>query len=373
MAKWRNIFWLAVGTIIYTFLGYPLLVTLIGRFRERPVLKADITPELTLLIPAYNEEKVIAAKIENSLALDYPADSVHIAVVADGSDDDTVAIAGRFERVQLFHQPERLGKVAAVNRVMASLKGDIVVFTDANTMLNPESLRVLVRSFADPQVAGVAGEKCVTGGGEGLYWRYESYLKRCDSRLSSVMGAAGEFFAVRRELYRPPPTGALIEDFVASMRLVGDGWRVIYEPEAVATEEPLETLAADWGRRTRIGAGGFQSIVMLIDLLHPRYGMVAWQYFSHRVLRWAVTPLLLPIVFFLNLALSRQSLYRLFMVGQMVFYGSGLLGYLQATRGRRRGLPYIVFYFCFTNLAVLAGLWRYVTGRQPGTWEKTRQ
>jgi cellulose synthase/poly-beta-1,6-N-acetylglucosamine synthase-like glycosyltransferase len=367
------LFWLAAGLVLYTFLGYPVLIDLLARLRPRPNQSAEIEPSVTLIIPAYNEEAVIAAKIENSLALDYPAAKLAILVVADGSDDDTVAIAGRYPGVQVSHRRQRRGKAAAVNRVMPAVSGEIVFFSDANTFFAPGALRAMVRHFADPAVGGVTGEKRVQGGGEGLYWRYESWLKARDSRVSSVMGAAGEIFALRRRAFQPPEEDAIIEDFVLSMRLVANGWRVIYEPAAVAYEPPAPSLAADWGRRTRIAAGGFQSIVRLPQLLDPRRGLVAWQYISHRALRWAVTPFLLPILLILNLLLWPKRLYRPLLLGQLSFYALGLLGYRDARRGRAAGLPYAIFYFLLANLAAIAGFVRYVRGRQPVTWRKVRE
>jgi biofilm PGA synthesis N-glycosyltransferase PgaC len=368
------LFWLAVGTILYTFLGYPLVIGLLARCARRPVQNAAITPRVTLVIPAYNEAPVIASKIENSLALDYPPERLEIVVVTDGSDDETVDIvAGYAERgVRLYHESQRRGKTAAINRVMPLLSSEIVVFSDANAMIEPGSLKALVRNFADPAVGGVAGEKRVLDGGEGLYWRYESFLKRCDSAISSVMGAAGELFAIRRHLFEPPPANALIDDVVMSLRLVEAGWRVVYEPEAVATEESSPTLAGEWRRRSRVAAGGFQSICWLPDLLNPTRGWVAWQYFSHRVLRWAATPFLLPVGYLLNLFLLRFPFYWLVFLGQTAFYVGALLGYGLARRGVRRGPLYAVFYFCFSNAIALVGFWRYITGTQPVTWAKAR-
>jgi biofilm PGA synthesis N-glycosyltransferase PgaC len=366
--------WLAVGTMFYTFLGYPVLIGLLARYARRPVRQVAITPRVTLLIPAYNEAAVVARKIENSLALDYPPEQLEIAVVTDGSNDGTVDIVAGYadQGVHLYHQPQRQGKMAAVNRVMPLVGGEIVVLSDANAMIGGEALRSLVRNFADPSVGGVAGEKQVLGGGEGLYWRYESFLKRCDSALSSVMGAAGELFAIRRSLFEPPPPDALIDDFVMSLRLVEAGWRVMYEAEAIATEEPSPTLAGEWRRRVRIAAGGFQSIRWLPGLLSPARGWVAWQYFSHRVLRWAATPFLLPAVYGLNLLLLGLPFYRLIFLAQTTLYAAALLGYVLARRGIQRGPFHAAFYFCFTNVAALAGFWRYVTGTQPVTWAKAR-
>ena len=374
LALLQVLFWLAGGTMLYAFLGYPLLIWLLARCAQRPVRKASITPEVTLLVPAYNEARVIARKIENSLAIDYPSDRLEIVMVTDGSDDGTVDIVARYaeQGVRLYHQPRRQGKTAAINRVMPLVRGEVVVFSDANAMIERGALRTLARSFADPSVGGVAGEKRVLGGGEGLYWRYESFLKRCDSALSSVMGAAGELFAIRHCLFEPPPPDALIDDFVISLRLVEMGQRLVYEPEAVATEEPSPTLAGEWRRRCRIAAGGFQSVRWLSGLLNPARGRVAWQYFSHRVLRWAITPFLLPAVYGINLLLLGLPLYRLVFVAQTAFYAAALLGYALARRGVQRGPLHAAFYFCLMNAAVLAGFWRYVTGTQPVTWAKGR-
>lgn len=375
MLTWLQVlFWLAAGTIFYTFLGYPLLVGLAARCARRPVRKMTITPEVTLLIPAYNEATVIARKIENSLALNYVPEQFEIVVVTDGSDDGTVNIVEGYaeQSVRLYHQPQRQGKMAAINRVMPLVGGEIVVFSDANAMIERGALRAIVRNFADPTVGGVAGEKRVLGGGEGIYWRYESFLKRCDSAISSVMGAAGELFAIRRCLFEPPPSNTLLDDFVISLRLVERGWRVVYEPEAFVTEKPSPKLMGEWQRRARNAAGGFQAIRRLPGLLNPARGRVAWQYLSHRVLRWAATPFLLPLVYALNLCLLRLPFYRLVFLAQTAFYAAALLGYALTRCGVQRGPLYAVFYFCFTNLVTLAGFWRYVTGTQPVTWAKAR-
>ncbi|RMG94526.1 MAG: glycosyltransferase family 2 protein [Chloroflexi bacterium] len=368
------LFWLSVTLIVYTFFGYPLLITFLARQFPRPNHQAPITPTVTIIIPAYNEETEIRQKLENTLSLDYPVDQYEIVVVADGSTDKTAEIVQEYipKGVRLYYQPERQGKTAAINRVVPHLTSDILVFTDANTTLPPHALRTLVRHFADPKVGGVAGEKRVSGGGEGLYWRYESWLKRCDSTISSVMGAAGELFAVRRTAFSPPPNDSLLDDFIISLTLVADGWRVVYEPEAFALENPTPSLAGEWQRRTRNGAGGFQAIWRLRRLLHPRYGRVMWQYFSHRFVRWAITPFLLPVAYVLNGLLWPRPFYRPLFILQTLFYLTALVGYWLNRHGRNRRLPFIAFYFCFTNLAAIVGFWRYITRRQPVTWVKVR-
>jgi biofilm PGA synthesis N-glycosyltransferase PgaC len=368
------IFWFCVLCILYTFFGYALLIGLAARLFPQPNQQGKELPPVTLLIAAYNEEDILAEKLDNSLSLDYPRERLRLVVAADGSADNTCSISESYasQGVVTYFQPERQGKVAAVNRVMPLLTDPIIIFTDANSMLSPASLRKLVRHFADPAVAAVAGEKQVQGGGEGLYWRYESFLKRSDSAISSVMGAAGELFAVRRALFDPPEVDSIIEDFIISMRLVQAGWRVIYEPNAVAWEAPLHTLHGEWQRRTRIAAGGIQAIRRLSGLLAWPWNRITWQYVSHRVLRWAVTPVLLPLVLVVNLALWSIPIYRLLALTQIGFYLLATIGFWQARAGKRSGVVYAAFFFVFTNLAALVGMGRGVTGRQPVTWAKTR-
>ncbi|MFQ5398410.1 MAG: glycosyltransferase family 2 protein [Anaerolineae bacterium] len=368
------LFWFPVSIILYTFIGYPIAITLLARFLARPIRKEDITPHVTVLIPAYNEAAIIQRKIENCLALDYPKNQLSVMVVTDGSEDDTAIIVSQFREqgVHLCHQPERKGKVAAINRVVPTVNSEIIVFSDANTMLTPDGIQAIVRSFADDRVGLVAGEKRVMGGGEGLYWRYESHLKRCESALGSVIGAAGELFAIRRELFEKPEDDSIVEDFIMSLRLVASGWRAVYEPAAVAEELPSPSLAGDWERRTRIAAGSFQAMGRLLRLLNPAMGRIAWQYLSHKLLRWAVTPIMLPAAYLLNLSLVNIPIYLALFLGQTIFYGLAAVGFILARRGIRRSLPYFAFYFCLMNIAEIVGFWRYITGKQTVTWVKAR-
>ena len=240
-----GIFALSAFLIFWTYVGYPIFIALLARWRPRPHRREPLELPVTLIVPAYNEEAVIAAKLENLLALEYPAALREIIVVADGSTDRTVEIVvGYAERgVQLLYQPERQGKIAAMNRAAPQAHGDILIFSDANAMMEPDAVRQILPNFADPQVACVSGEKRirpsaeVQAEGESAYWRYEAFMKRADSLVNTAIGAVGEFFAIRRELYRPLETDNLIEDFVLAMRLVMDGWRVVYEPAAVTWEE----------------------------------------------------------------------------------------------------------------------------------------
>ena len=379
------VFWISVMLVGYAYLGYGALAALLARALSRPDPPlggdADALPPVALVVAAYNEEDVILAKIANSLALEYPREKLEIVVVTDGSSDRTPELASGVAGVRVMHAPERRGKIHALNRVMPTLSAEIVVFSDANAMLNPEALRRIVRHFRDPQVAGVAGEKRIkpqagdVSAGEGFYWRYESALKRWDSRISSVMGAAGELVALRREAYLPIENDTLLDDFVMSMRLVAKGLRVVYEPEAYATEEASASIAEEFKRKARIVAGGWQAVLRLWPLLIPRRPVIWFQYVSHRVLRWVLVPALLPLILLINmiLAWSGNGIYGWLLQLQGLLYGAALLGWWLQERGIRTPVLYLPFYFAFLNAAALVGAYRFWTGAQSVTWEKARR
>jgi poly-beta-1,6-N-acetyl-D-glucosamine synthase len=366
------VFWLAGGIVVYAYAGYAACVSLLARFRPRPARAGSTQPSVSLIVPAYNEAAWISAKLENSLAIDYPADRLEILVISSGSTDGTDAIAQTYapRGVQTMVQPLRAGKEAAMQLAARHARGEILVFTDANAILNREAIKLMVRWFADPDVGCVSGEKRVASGrhesagaGEGAYWRYESTLKRLDSAVGSTMGAAGELCAIRADLMTARETDNIIEDFVLSMRVVEAGYRIVHEPGAVAE------------RRARIAAGGFQSIWRLKSLLNPSRGLVWWQYVSHRVLRWGVVPVLLPLLVAVNLSLlSARPIYKAILVAQVGFYGAAAAGWwLRRTRlGRHRALS-LPFFFSAANAAALVGCARLVTGRQTVLWKRTRQ
>ncbi|MBV6511513.1 MAG: hypothetical protein FMNOHCHN_00994 [Ignavibacteriaceae bacterium] len=287
--------------------------------------------------------------------------------------------AGRDLRWFVTKDVERKGKISQVNRTVKKAIGEILVFSDANSMFNSDSIKNLVRHFADSQVGCVAGEKRIrknenssSGEGEGFYWKYESFLKKIDSQIYSTMGAAGEIYAVRRNLMeRGVPENAIIEDFVLSMKLVEDGYRIVYEPEAYAEEDPTVTITDEYKRRARISAGGFQSIVLLRKLLNLfSYRMASFQYISHRVLRWAVVPFLLPALFILNLFLLDNPVYLVLMVLQVIFYLLGAGGYVLEKRHKKIRIFNIVYMFLMMNFSAYAGLKRFLSGKQSTLWEK---
>ncbi len=373
------VFWVFALVVGYTYIGYPIVITALARFIRRPVHAASITPSVSLIIPAHNEESVMADKLRNSLGLDYPSEQREIIVVNDSSTDHTAKAVSSFveQGVRLLSQPRRQGKIAALNLAAPQAQGEILVFTDANAMLEPQALRRLIRNFADPEVGCVGGAKrirydgTVPAQGESTYWRYEAHLKRCDSIVGSAIGAEGALMAIRRDLYRLLAEDSLIEDFVLAMRLVEDGWRVMYEPEAIIWEQASPSLAAEWQRRTRIAAGGFQAIGRLKGMLNPFRGMPAFQYVSHKVMRW-LAPFFMIAAFVANVGLWPFAFYRWTLVLQVLFYLTAVAGYLLTRMGLRWRPLQLVSYFCFANATALAGFYRYATRSQPVTWEKAR-
>ena len=374
-----TLFWLCLAIVVYTYVGYGLILYLLV-FIKRLAIKAkplaDITddclPEVTLMVCAYNEEDIISEKMSNTHSLDYPADRLHLVWVTDGSTDNTNSILSTYPDVKIVFSPERRGKSAALKHGIKEVYTDIVMMTDANTMLNPEAIREIVRLMQDPKVGCVSGEKKVmaksdsdeAAQGEGLYWKYESTLKRLDSELYSAMGAAGELCVIRRQLMTDIPDDTLLDDFVISMEIVRMGYKIAYTSKAFAMEYGSADLHEESKRKRRIAAGGLQSSWRLRSLMNPlRHPVVAFQFVSHRVLRWTITPVCLFALIPLNtiLVLSGEGIiYTIIWILQILFYASALAGMR------------ISKYFVFMNLNVFRGM-AYLLNNTSGTWEKAKR
>lgn len=387
----KIIFWTSLTIISYSYIFYGIIVWSLTGVRNllskrSRITDRNYTPAVTLLVAVYNEEIHIRKKIENTLQLEYPDDKLEFIFITDGSTDNTNTVIKEFPRIKLLYQPERKGKVAAINRAMKQVETPVVIFCDANTILNPTCIREMVKHYSDPATGGVAGEKIVrepdenknpAGAGEGLYWRYESLLKRLDSDFGTVVGAAGELFSIRRELFEPVPEDVLLDDFIISLKIARRGYRIVYEPAAYAIELPSKDIREEQKRKIRISAGGFQSIVMLKSLLNIfRYPTLSFQYISHRVLRWAVCPFLLPVIFILNLVLAITTcapVYISLFILQFIFYLSALMGYRQASHSKKSRILYIPYYFVFMNLSLYIGLKRFIGKKQSVLWEKAER
>jgi len=359
-------FWLLFFIIFYAYVGYGiilygliLLKRLIG-FSKKRIEDSGYEPDVTLFIAAYNEKDFVAEKVKNSRELDYPSEKLHMVWVTDGSDDGTPDLLKEYEGVEVHHLPQRSGKIGAMNRGMKVIKTPIVVFCDANTMLGKESIRRIVRLFSDPKVGCVSGEKRIfgkdkesaAGAGEGIYWKYESALKKWDAELYSVVGAAGELFAIRTELYQEVEKDTLLDDFIISLRVAQKGYTIQYDPEAYAIETASANVKEELKRKIRISAGGIQSVVRLSSLLNIfRYGTLSFQYISHRVLRWTLAPLsllfLIPtgIALAINEGILDFGFYSILLWLQLLFYLSALLGWYLENRSIKIKILFVPYYF----------------------------
>ena len=386
---WTLIFWIACLFVVYTYVGYPVLLFFlvkIKRFlgKKNKPFNPDYEPEVTLLVAAYNEEDFIEEKIRNSLQLDYPKEKLRLLFVTDGSDDDTPRLVSGFSEVDLMHKPERGGKIAAVQRALPQVSSPIVIFTDANTLLNREAVRNIVRHFADEKVGAVSGEKRIitdaraaaNGAGEGIYWKYESTIKRWDSEFNTVVGAAGELFAVRTNIHPAVPRDTLIEDFYTTMKIAQKGYRVAYEPSAYAMEGPSASVKEELKRKVRIAAGGIQALVRLAPLLNIfSYGWMSFQYISHRVMRWTLAPLGLLLMFLANIALAAGGsfFWQFVMALQVAFYLSACLGWVLEKKQMKIKAFFVPYYFCVMNYAMYRGFFRYMAGKQSVLWERAKR
>jgi poly-beta-1,6-N-acetyl-D-glucosamine synthase len=394
------LFWCCLLVVFYAYVGYGILLYVLVIFKRMwrgrakntsvmPYIDDATLPEVTFLVAAYNEKHFIPEKLQNSFQFDYPRHKIQYFFVTDGSNDGTPDAIRAYPtpsdvQLHIHHQPERRGKIAAVDRVMQFVKTPILISTDANTMVNSAAIKNIVRHFFDPKVGAVAGEKRIAlsdeeaaaGAGEGIYWKYESALKRLDSELYSVVGAAGELFAIRTALYEAVQPDTIIEDFYMTMRIAQRGYKVVYEPEAFAVEGYSASVGEELKRKIRIAAGAIQATVRLAPLLNIfKYGLLSFQYISHRVLRWTLAPLSLPIIFVSNifLALHGSRLYQVILMCQIVFYAMAAIGYwLELTKTKVKAF-FVPYYFCVMNYAMYRGFQRYMKGSQSVVWEKSKR
>lgn len=385
-------FWTGLTIVFYTYLGYGIFLYLFIRIKDffnpqSPLEPLSDFPEVTLLIAAYNEEAVVDSKMQNCRSLTYPADKLHILWITDGSDDYTDERLAQYPEIEVLHQPLRQGKTAALNRAMQFVKTPYTVFTDANTMLNAEALQEILKPFQHPLVGCVAGEKRIamgthanaTTGGEGFYWKYESKLKTWDARLYTTVGAAGELYAIRTDLFGPLPSDTLLDDFILSMNITRQGYRIAYCDTAYAIESGSADMANEEKRKVRIAAGGIQAIWRLRGLLFPfpLWQIPLWfQYISHRVLRWSVTPVVLFLLFPVNFFLAYHhphSIYTFLLGLQILFYLLGITGAYLQNRQIRTKILFIPYYFLFMNWNVIKGFFYLYRHQGKGTWQKAKR
>lgn len=371
------VFAICAGLLVYAYGVYFLLLAVLSRWvsRTRPSQPPESIslPSVSILLSVYNEEKHIRERIVNLLAQDYPAERMEIWVGSDGSTDRTEEIVRSFTdpRVRLLVVTPRGGKPHVLKRLVPHATGELLAFTDANTLWQTDSLRKLVRHFADPRIGGVCGRLVLHGKDvdtqEGPYWKLETFLKIRESALDSCLGANGAIYAIRRQLWPEIPDNTFVEDFVIGMRVREQGYRFVYDAEAIAYEELPPTVGHEMTRRIRIGAGDFQALRLCWRSLLPWRGPYVWSFWSHKVLRW-IGPFLMMGAFLSNLLLLAHGFFRVTMGLQLLFYALAVLG---ACSRRKLVLLNVPYYFAVINLSLLLGFFRYVTGRQPAAWQRT--
>lgn len=387
------LFWILAGLLFYLYIGYGMLMGLLAlpaRKKAAPPLPDDnALPHVTLFVAAYNEKDWVEMKIANSRALNYPREKLHLIWVTDGSDDGTPQLVASHTDIQLLHQAERQGKIGAMNRGMAHVTTPITVFSDANTLLSQNAIRALVAQFSDPHTGCVTGEKRIVPdvretasvAGEGIYWRYESWLKKNDSAIHSTVGAVGELFAIRTSLFQPLEPDTLLDDFMISMRIALQGYTIKYAPDAIASETASLDIKEEFKRKTRIAAGSLQATLRLGTLLNPfRYPLFSFQYISHKLLRWFVPPPGFVTLFVLNVLLAapyfrhgQGLLYVILLAAQLLFYVAAAAGWYAENRKTRIRLLFVPCYIVMINLAVVWGVVRFLRKKQTVNWQRAQR
>ncbi|MDT5271959.1 MAG: hypothetical protein QOH49_4145 [Acidobacteriota bacterium] len=378
----KILFWLAAAALVYAYVGYPLLVWLVSRLRPRAVRRAEFEPAVSVVITAYNEERDLASKLENTLALDYPKGKLEVIVASDCSSDRTDEIARTFAArgVRLHRQAERLGKTAAQNAAVEIARGEVILFSDATTLYQPDVLRAMLPNFADPSVGCVAGkliyvDPAATSVGQGAksYWGYETFLKTHESRACSLIGASGCLYAVRRSAYVPLYHEAC-SDFIIATKMVEQGLRAVYEPRAVCTEETNRQADKELRMRVRVIAQTYTDLWRHRGLLNPlRGGFYAVELLSHKVMRYLV-PLFLFVVLVSSVALAPRSLFfAALFAGQAMFYAAALAGWLLERAGVRVRLLSLPHYFVLANLAAVIAFYKFARGERYARWEPIRE
>lgn len=385
-------FWTSLFFLFFCYIGYGGLLYLLNVLKKL-FINSTVNPEpaeeeewppVTIIIAAYNEGLDLRQKLENTLAIDYPTDKLKIIFVTDGSTDGSEKIIDEHAGVTLLHEKERQGKLAAISRAMQQVQTPVVLFSDANAMLNRECIRKIVVHYKDAGIGGVAGEKkiisrqepSVIGDAEGLYWKYESFMKKQDAGFYTVAGAAGELFSIRSNLFEVPGKDLILDDFIISMQVCLKGYKISYEPAAFATEYPSASLKEEMKRKIRISAGAYQSISYLKGALNFfKYPLLCFQYVSRRLLRWIFCPWMLIVLFIANCVIisgmNAPVFYSVFLFAQLFFYTMAVVGWWLLRKGDTIGVMAVPFYFLFMNYCLIRGFIRFMKGQQPVQWERS--
>ena len=390
------IFWVLLFVLFYTYLGYALILFVLLKIKKmlfpNRFLETDTSyePYVCLFVTAFNEKDYVQQKVENSFLLDYPKDKIQYLWITDGSDDGTPELLKKFKNLEVYHLDDRQGKMHAMNRGVKFVKAPIIIFSDTNTLLGNQSIREIVTKFSNAKTGCVAGEKRIieketdaaAGAGEGLYWKFESWIKNMDAELNSAVGAVGELFAIRTELFEDVEVDTLLDDFIISLRIAQKGYHIAYTPKAYAEETASLNVKEELKRKIRIAAGGIQTIFRLKKLMNPfRYGLLSWQYFSHKVLRWTLAPMSLYLILIVNVFIvikqgedwSNVNFYSAFLYFQLICYVLATLGWYYENKKIRFKILFVPYYFVSINYASIRGIFRYFKGKQSVNWEKSRR
>jgi len=375
------VFWSAIGFIAFTYIGYSLLILVLSRLVQNPVKRNPIEPRVTYLITAYNEEKNIASKLDQVLALDYPAGQLEVMVASDGSTDRTDEIVMGFVNrgVKLVRVEGRVGKTETQNQAVKQASGEIIIFSDATTRYERSAIRNIVRNYADPTVGAVSGryEYCnptgaAIGLGSILFWKYENMIKTMQTNIRTITGCCGCIYSVRSEAYALLPAD-IISDLVEPLMVLKKGYRIVFEPEAIAYEETTEKSKEEFDMRVRVITRGMRGLLYMKELFNPfRYGFVAFQLFSHKVLRWFI-PVFLALALGANLFLVGVPFYNATLALQLVFYALALTGFVAERRNIQAKALTIPLYFVTVNLASVVAMYRIWKGHKAVTWETVRK
>lgn len=375
------VFWTSVFLIFYTYAGYSLLVIALSRFFNNAVRKKDITPKVTFLITAYNEEKNIAQKLENTLSLDYPRAKLEVLVASDGSTDGTEEIVKGFadRGVRLLRVEGRVGKTGTQNKAVAAATGEIIIFSDATTTYEKGNIRNIVRNYADPEVGAVSGRYeyynptgAAIGTGNILFWKYENLIKSSQTRIKTISGCCGCIYSVRKKAYEPLPPD-IISDLCEPLKILEKGYRIVFEPDAVAYEETTEKASEEFNMRIRVISRGMRGLLYMKKLFNPlKFPFVAFQLFSHKVLRWLI-PFFMLALFTSNLFLLDGVFYKVTMALQAAFYGMAALAWLGEKADLKLKVFSIPLYFSTVNIASAVSMYKTLKGFKAVTWETVRK
>lgn len=376
------VFFFFIFIIGYVYFGYPLIISIIAAINKKSVRKNEnYEPGVSLIIAAYNEQDVIEQKLNNSFELNYPADKLEIVVFSDASTDRTNEIVSRYQDkgIKLIALSERKGKTAGQNLTVKESNGEIIIFSDANALYREQAITKIVRNFADPSVGCVCGElvyyskdKSLIGEAENVYWDYEKFIKRQENRAASILGANGSIYAVRKELFAPLPDD-IISDFIEPFKIIEQGFRVVYEPEALSFEQSTTNFHEEFQRKKRIISRSFHSLLYYKTFLNPiKYPMLSFQLISHKLLRWLI-PIYLPIIFIVNLFLIGSLFFQITLMWQILFYVTAILGYILEKKNWHNMVFYAPFYYCLVNVASLLAIVEYfIKKKKIVTWQPIR-